>query len=273
MNFTRDLDKDIIVHKMGLFSVKRYSYTKMNYVDSEGKTINEPVYSFILMRGQKWFNSTHLNFRESELDNVIPAYEKILSNMQEERRDKLTLERSLRKKFPIKHEFIFENVTIVAIERPCYYWNGIPSTSGSYFEPKEKIVNFYANGKPYRKSVNVNIDTVVDADFVLINTINNEIMHNYSVNKFNESFYKIITKKFDFSYIPLIAIIGYAYELNGEVYEFLNFRYSMGKYVFETQKEDQFDVSLYDLMKQGKPVYELGGFKAWRALLNKAKFV
>jgi hypothetical protein len=272
MNFLQDLDNDVIIHKIGLYSVKRYGYTKNNFVDNDGKRINERVFSFILMRGKKWFNSTHLNFRESKLDEVIPAYEKIFLEIQNKRREELTVERSLRKMFPIKHEFIFGNVTVVAIEKNCYYNSGIPSTNGVYFESTEKIVEFYANGKPFRKNICTNIDCIVDVDFVLRNTINNEIKHNYDVNDFNETYYKSNIIKLNFQYIPLLAIIGYCYKFDGKVYEFYNFHYSSKHgLVFETQYENSTKIPLAKFMKGAKPVGELQGAKAWRSLLNKIK--
>ena len=274
MNFLQDLNKDLIVHRMGLYSIKRYAYTKFNYVDADGKTIDEPVYSFILMRGPKWFNSTHMNFRESQLDQVIPAYEKTLADMQQERRERLTMERSIRKQFPVKHEFVFENVTIVAIEKPCYYRNGIPSTSGNYFEPKEKIVEFYANGTPFRSNAHVGICDVVDVDFILNKTIKNDILHHYDKSDFSEKFSKIVTNKLDFPYIPMIAIIGYAYEFKGETYEIYNFRTPFHKNLpyFEVQDGQELEVSLGEFMKEAKPVGELQGMKGWKAILNKVNF-
>lgn len=267
MNFTNDLDKDIIVHRMGLYSVKRYSYTKFNYIDAEGKPVKERIFSFILMRGQKWFNETSRNFAESELNTVIETYENILVKMKTERKVELTMEREVRKTFPRKHEFVFNNVTIVAIELPCYYSEGRPYTHGNYFEPTEKMVEFYANGLPYRKKIHAGIDAIIDLEFILENTIKNDLQKNYDKNEFKDTYAAQTTTKLNFNYIPIIYILGYVYELDGKQIEFHDYSWNR----FKTTPEVEF--SLSKIMSEGKLIGELQGMKAWSALLNKTKFV
>jgi hypothetical protein len=268
MDFLKSLDQDIIVHRIGLYSVKRYKYTQFNWVDQDGKKVTERVFSFILMRGEKWFNDTSLNFYESELDKVIGSYEAIVEKKTQERRVKLSKEREVRKQFPVRHEFKFNNVVVTAIELPCYYYNGIPSRSGSYFEPSEKIVEFYANGFPYLKTAHTKIDTVIDTEFVLENTITNHIQFNYDKNEFTDTYANFYSHKLDFDYIPLTYIIGYVYNIGGKELAFTD--YSWGN--LETS-EGKFELSLTEFMQNAKLVGELQGMSAWSALLNKTKFV
>lgn len=276
MDLTKDLNEEIIVHRMGLYSVKRYAYNEsISYVEHCGSPIKERVFSFILMRGPRWFNSTNLNFKESELNQVIVKYENILSKMTKERKELLTIERAARKLLPRKHEFIFDNVKIVAIEKPCYYTQGIARTHGNYFEPKEKIVELYANGLPYRKEVHTSIDTEINANFILFHTIENYLQRNYSKNNFKDKYVSEETQKFDFSYIPAIALVGYVYEFQGENIKIFNLnRNHYNEMIYlKTQNSDRIELSLYKLMSEAKPIGEIQGHDAFEAFLNKVKFI
>lgn len=275
-NYLRDLDQNINIKQMGLYWIRRYKYNPSMegvWVGPDGKRITEPVYSFVLMRGKEWFNQTHFNATEKEFNNVLPTYEKFLEDITKKRREKLTLERQIRKQLPVKHDFIFKNVTITAVESPCYYRQGYPSTRGTYFEPKEKIIDFYANGRPYRSNKVVCIDTIVDTDFILENTITNGILHHYSKETFTRQYVKNNKVKLKYPYTPLIGLIGYVYEFEGNQYEIYDFGTSCFRGVyFKIQNQKELQVSLSKFMSTAKPVAELQGDKQWVSLLNKYKY-
>lgn len=248
-----DLDKDIIIHTDCRYSVKRYAYHKFNYIDNDGKPITEKVYSFILMHGKRWYNDTTLNFKESELGNVLKTYKKLIVQKRSEKRISVLIERAERKLYPKITEIAFSNVVLTAIEEFKYIG--------------KKEVRVYANGMPYRYGTfELNKDEVVDHDFILDCALS-KVVAKYNVNPIKPILKKDKKKP---SFVPYHFYIGYLIELRGMQLEVRNFR-GLFNPVFETnigsitlEKDDY---------KNIKVIGELTGINSFSALMNKVKFI
>lgn len=268
-----DIDKDKYIYRENSYRIKQYAYHAFNYIDENKKPIKERVFSFILMTGTSWDNSTHINLRESEVETVIERFKAIIAEKKAERKRRLTIERSLRKLYPRHLKWQFDNVTITIIENPCYYSNGYASPYGGYFSEDEKHYDIYANEMPFRYGTGrVPLDFEFTTQWVLEN-IANKVVARYNVDKLEVVAKRmpprsvVVVEKFSHNFVPYHFYIGLTVSINGINY---NVRNSNGK-GFDTDKGD-IKVPVTDLGKLAV-IGELQGMEVFAALKNKYNYV
>ncbi len=274
----KDLNKDISIYSENRYWVKRYSYKNFNYVDSEGKKIDERFFSFILMHGNKWDNSTHLDIRESELDQVIPRYQEILLKKRAERKALLSEERSMRKQFPRHTQVKFNNVTITVVEDMAYTSVNAGYGSNGYPLIDSKKITIYANENPYRYCIGKEYkkDFKITTEWVF-EQIATHFVAKYNTSELSSKYHRkpFTTKvlaKFDYDFVPYHFFLGYVVEIDGKEYtirDVFNRSFSSG---FVTDKGDV-EYPAHKLNElSGKVLSEAGGTDAWVSLLNKFKY-
>ncbi len=272
--FLKDLDKDIIIYNENRFRVKRYAYSKTNFVDEKGDTITERVFSFMLEHGKKWYNDTYLHFKESELgENVIEKYKELIAKKNEERRELFTAERAMRKQFPRHLKFIFNNVTVTVIEDMAYtsYNAGYGSQGYPLIDKKEFTI--YANDMPYRGLIRKEIEK--DFEFTsewVLEQMATHYIAKYNVSKLNQHnkpVSEVVIEKFDYDFVPYHFFLGLVVGIKGVQHSIINC--CMGK--FETDK-GELVIPANELHKLFEDVVgEAGDIHAFTALKNKFKFV
>lgn len=256
--FLKDLNKDIIVYTDCRYSVKRYDYSpEITWVDSEGKKIDEPMYSFNLLHGKKWFHDTYLNFRESELgDNIIEKYKELIAKKRAEKKYKVLTERAERKLYPKLTHIRFSNVVLTAMETfECI---------------GEKKVTFYANGMPYRHgSFTCKKDEpITEKDILYCASTKYVAQYNVSKEKFD-----VKPDKKAKSFLPFHFYIGYVIELNGKQYSIYDLRNGcLTEYAKFVTDGKELDLQMEDLQKI-KIIGEVTGMNKLRCLIAKTKFV
>ena len=254
--FTADLDKDIVVLKDHRYTVKRYSYMPMKFVDGEGKVIEERVFSFILCHGRRWFNGTSRNFRESELHRVLPEYRELIEATKRERSELVLKEREERKLFPQQKVIVFKNVTLTAREE--FESIGV------------KTVTIYANGRPYRYgSMELPIDEVVNEALILRVALA-KVVANHNVTFLEDYESGQVLERYTTVFVPYHFYIGFLINLAGEELEIYNFQ-GLTQMRFQTQKGWK-DLTVKDF-KNIELVGEMRGMKQLGCLMNKYSYV
>lgn len=275
--FLENIDKDVLVPLEGRYFLKRYAYHAHNFIDAKGQRINERVFSFILLHGKRWDNSTHFNVCESEMHTVYELCNAHLSRIKAERADLLLNERKERKQFPKITNIKFKNVTISAVESMAYT-NSSYSVTG-YPLLGEKIIELYANGKPFRSGTfHVKQEFEVTETWILKQT-GRLYTARYNVSDLSgkKTYVSDVTiNRKKLSYVPYHFYIGYALKYKNETYSIYDIRYSnfdeADTIFFQTDKGNELVIPQADMFNI-EVVGELTGMQAFSALKNKLKYM
>jgi len=183
----------------------------------------------------------------------------------------LTKEREARKKYPIKHTFVFKNVTITAIEKLCYYNQGYQTDKGWYSTSNERIILFYANGRPYRSKGVLSEKDVLDLNYVIEQTITNTVQHNYDKEDFTDRYVQEFKTILDYRYIPVQYLIGYQFKYKKQTYDIINM-WSLDKKL-RGRNDEIINIPLSDFMQKAVPLGEVSDIMDRLIILrNVAKF-
>jgi hypothetical protein len=226
-----------------------------------------------MYHGKTWDNSTHTNFRESELHKVADWCKEVIATDRVNRKELFLAEKAERALYPRKTTLKFGNVELTAIETMAYT-DSRHSVSG-YPLIGKKHITVYANGKPYRYGMGLEYDKdfLITKDW-LIGFAATHYVAQYNVNDLNDSstiYVDTVSYKQKGNFVPYHFYIGYVIELNGKQY---NVTDAIARSYFTGFRTDKGDIecSPTDLQKI-KVIGEMQGINALSALMAKTKYM